>query len=646
MAMKKKMFHRILFVPLVFLTLTLLSFPFERNLVGSAVTITVPDDYGTIQSAVDNANSGDTIFVRNGIYIENVVINKTLTLIGENSSSTIIDGGGLGSVVTVAARNVGISGFTIQNTSVGYPNSGIRLVNSSWYCILQDNILTADYVGILLDSSLGSLLEGNQVVNAHYGIYLLNSPGNRILDNNVSSDYAGLVMFSSDRCQIIENYVSNNTVGVSVSACSANVFYHNNFVKNSYQVTFTSDIYSNTWDNDYPSGGNYWSGYSGRDLYMGRYQNITGSDGIGDYPNQLTVNNVDRFPFMNPISIFHDVAVLSVVPSASRVYQGQTINVSVVVANFGNFSETFTVSVYNVNGSNETLVSTEPVTALGGNAQATVTFEWNTLASTPGSYTIKAQANSVAGEKNLANNVLYSGTVAIIEPSHDVAVLSVVPSASRVYQGQTVNISVVVSNVGSYVESFNVTAYYDDFVIGQQSVATLGVGNEFNLIYSWNTTGVEPDRDYPIRAEATGVVGEVNLENNVLFGGSVRVRSLALGAIGISQLVPSDQMGNPVSSFGKGGIGYFKVAVNNTSFDSEVVLVTVNIYDSSSSTLGVVSFRGSIMPGVYTYVLGLPIPSTAYAGTAIVYADTFTDWPSAGGLAYGPEKSATFQISG
>jgi hypothetical protein len=86
--------------------------------------------------------------------------------------------------------------------------------------------------------------------------------------------------------------------------------------------------------------------------------------------------------------------------------------------------------------------------------------------------------------------------------------------------------------------------------------------------------------------------------------------------------------------------------VNSTSDESEIVLVTVNVYDSSSVSLGVVSFKGLIMPGTSTFILGIPIPSAAHTGTARVYANTFTDWPFKGGLPYGPEKSATFQILG
>jgi hypothetical protein len=78
--------------------------------------------------------------------------------------------------------------------------------------------------------------------------------------------------------------------------------------------------------------------------------------------------------------------------------------------------------------------------------------------------------------------------------------------------------------------------------------------------------------------------------------------------------------------------------------DSETVLVTVNVYDVSNTTLGVVSFKGSVLSGISTFILGLPISSTASRGTAMVYADAYTDWPYYGGVPLSAEVSASFQI--
>jgi nitrous oxidase accessory protein len=636
--------RRVSSVLMLFLVLAVLSLPFSRfSANAEPKTLIVPDDTPTIQSAVDIADPGDTIFVRNGTYLENVLINKAVTISGENKTSTIVDGVGSGSAFTISASSVIVANFTIQNSAVGFPNSGIRMLNASW-CTVRDNVLSNDFVGILLEASYGNVVERNSVAGAQYGIYLLNSPGNRIIDNILSANYAGFVLYSTASCQIAGNTVNNNTVGISMTGSIGNSIYYNNFMTNSYQTSLYGDILSNTWDNGYPFGGNYWSDYRGPDIYKGPFQNITGSDGIGDLAYQIKVNNTDRFPFMDPVTIFHDIAIFNVLPSTSKIYQGQTVSISVVAANLGNYTETFPLSIYYVKDSVETLISTGSVTDLATHTNKTVTFTWDTTGVTLGNCTIKAQTGTVEGDKNLTSNIAYSAVITVTERFHDVAVLTVTASAPKVYQGQTLNISVTVGNVGNYTESFTVKAYYDDSVIGQQSVSALEIGSQATLVYSWNTTDVESGKEYPLKAEASGVSGEVNLSNNVLVDGSIKVRSFELDAIKIAQVTPSDHLGNPVSNFNKGAISYFKVTVNNTSGESEIVLVTVNVFDSFSSSMGVVSFKGLIMPGISVFILGLPISNTAHTGIATVYANTFTDWPFAGGLPYSPEKSATFQI--
>jgi hypothetical protein len=237
----------------------------------------------------------------------------------------------------------------------------------------------------------------------------------------------------------------------------------------------------------------------------------------------------------------------------------------------------------------------------------------------------------------LQDGYVYSGV-------RDVAVVSVVVSPTTVYVGQVVAVNVTVLNNGTSSETFSVTAYYNSSFIGVTGVSGLAVGSSVSLAFSWDTTGVAADNAYVVRAEAGAVPGEVNLGNNVMFDGSVLVRSYVLHTIAVADVVPCNQSGYAASSFAAGSLGYFKVRVNNTSVDSETVLVTVNVYDVSDTTLGVVSFKGSVLPGISTFILGLPISSTASRGTANVYADTYTDWPYYGGVPLSPEVSASFEI--
>jgi hypothetical protein len=227
---------------------------------------------------------------------------------------------------------------------------------------------------------------------------------------------------------------------------------------------------------------------------------------------------------------------------------------------------------------------------------------------------------------------------------HDVAVVNVSVSSTRVYKGQPVQINVTVKNNGDYSETFNVTSYYDERVIGTIIVSGLAAGSNFTVSFIWNTSDVEPDKTYTIKAQAASVPGETNLGNNMLSDGNVTVSSYPIFLIKIMSVIPCNQSGYPSTSFEVGSIGYFKVTVNNTSFNAEPILVTVNVYDSSNTTLGVVSFKGSLMPGISTFILGLPISSSSSSGTAKVYANAYTDWLYFGGVCYCPEVSAAFEI--
>jgi len=74
-------------------------------------------NYSTIQEAIDDASDGDIVFVYDDSspYVENVVVNKSINLIGEDKYSTAIDGDMSGDGILVTADWVNISGFTIQN---------------------------------------------------------------------------------------------------------------------------------------------------------------------------------------------------------------------------------------------------------------------------------------------------------------------------------------------------------------------------------------------------------------------------------------------------------------------------------------------------------------------------------------------------
>ena len=109
--------------------------------------------------------------------------------------------------------------------------------------------------------------------------------------------------------------------------------------------------------------------------------------------------------------------------------------------------------------------------------------------------------------------------------AHDVAVIQVTPSATIVYVGQVVNVTVVVRNEGTTNETFEVALYWNETLIGTQTVVDLTPDTEKILKFNWNTTGALPDVNYAIKAEVSVVPGETVTTNNIHINGVVKVRS-------------------------------------------------------------------------------------------------------------------------
>jgi parallel beta-helix repeat protein len=144
-------------------------------------------NYTSIQDAIDDAMPGYTIFVYDGIYTEQVVIDKTLNLIGESKGATIVDGNAIEDVVNASADWVNVTGFTLRNSGSGFTDAGIELYYAK-NCQV-DNIT-------VLDTSLGVFLfhsDSNVVVDVRTrsnsdGINLLSANGNLLANIDASNN--------------------------------------------------------------------------------------------------------------------------------------------------------------------------------------------------------------------------------------------------------------------------------------------------------------------------------------------------------------------------------------------------------------------------------------------------------------------------
>lgn len=266
-----------------------------------------PADFHTIHEALDAADSGDTIQVKAGIYYEHLVINKAVSLIGENKETTIIDGNRTGDIVQVQVLegNVTITGFTVRNSGPYWPDDGIIIHYGNNCNISLNNIVNNTY-GIEIWSSGNSIVGNNISANSGDGIRLSNSNNNRIAGNNFeANEWNGIRLESSPNNNILKNNIKGNILnGLYLYFSSNNTVIHNNFVDNVGQQAIAIQSYNSIWDNGYPSGGNYWNDHFLIDSRHGPGQNQTGSDGISDEPYQIDPDNYDHYPFMGPFTAF------------------------------------------------------------------------------------------------------------------------------------------------------------------------------------------------------------------------------------------------------------------------------------------------------------------------------------------------------
>ena len=198
--------------------------------------------YSSIQEALNNASPGDTILVSAGIYYENVVVNKSLSLIGENSETTLIDGNSIGNVMSITASNVNIMDFSVQNSATAFKSGGIYM--SSWgnnvsHNVVKNSLGVPEACGIWLDNSSHNTVYDNSIFsNGLAGIYLEDSSNNTISHNHVfSNPYEGIFLVSSHGNIISGNNISSNMdVGIYLMGSENNTVSYNDAINNGIAI--------------------------------------------------------------------------------------------------------------------------------------------------------------------------------------------------------------------------------------------------------------------------------------------------------------------------------------------------------------------------------------------------------------------------
>ena len=143
---------------------------FDENSQGWNIT-----KFNNIQDAIDAVAGSGTIFVYNGSYNENLIIDKPLNLIGEDKHTTEIIGDGNGDVIKIFDE-ITISGFTIINSGMSQDNSAIKIYSKM--NIIKNNTIKENNYGIKIETSAENDIIEN-VINK-----------NNFINNNINTvDY-------------------------------------------------------------------------------------------------------------------------------------------------------------------------------------------------------------------------------------------------------------------------------------------------------------------------------------------------------------------------------------------------------------------------------------------------------------------------
>jgi nitrous oxidase accessory protein len=267
--------------------------------------------YSSIQDVVDNATDGSTVYVSSGYYSENLVINKSINLVGENMETAIIDGMSNGTVVYVGSDNVSISDFKLQfsgcscsyyygvdvesgrqnisiiNNNIFSDSTGILVKKGQDIIIARNNITFSRDYPILIEDSIGVQILKNSVTDNLNQIDIANSTQMVIANNKMMNNgNGGIALTNSNNNTLSGNIIASNSLnGLYLSQSDYNVIVRNSLQSNGRNVYVRNS--TDYWDDGFE--GNYWSNYTGVDA---------DKDGVGDTPFVLDANNVDHHPLI------------------------------------------------------------------------------------------------------------------------------------------------------------------------------------------------------------------------------------------------------------------------------------------------------------------------------------------------------------
>jgi parallel beta-helix repeat protein len=269
----------------IIVLIAFLTFAFANagNAVATAITVSngtdLAADFTSIQAAVNAANPGDEIIVKPGIYIENLEINKSLSILSESGrpSDTIIQAADnskdvfgiwandviikgfsiTGPESASGVHLVGVTGCLIEHNVLSNNSCGIDLYMFSSGNMLMDNDISYGLIGISLSDSLNNTLENNSLLYCNDGISLFDSPNNTLKNNTISENEKGISLTGESNGNLLTGNTLkfNSQAGLHIYETSGNMIY-NNYLNNTVNVNSEMVVGENLWNTTKSEGTN------------------------------------------------------------------------------------------------------------------------------------------------------------------------------------------------------------------------------------------------------------------------------------------------------------------------------------------------------------------------------------------------------
>lgn len=267
------------------------------HIINTTVHFVIRDSY--IEDGGSNYDGINCNEVYNGTISNNTILDNNYGIYLEKCNSTLIKNNNV-------SNSGGIRLKWCYNNKVcdniGYNNhwSFIDIGLSQYNEITNNKPLSGNTLGIsLMGGAENNSIKGNYILDGQRGLNLHDCSNNILESNFLYKNDIGIQLGGAENNTLIENDIINNDEGFCVDWNGHdNLIYHNNLIQNNNQVEVIHG--ENIWDNGYPSGGNYWSDYSGVDKRKGPDQNKPGSDGIGDTEYVVSGSDIDDYPLMKP----------------------------------------------------------------------------------------------------------------------------------------------------------------------------------------------------------------------------------------------------------------------------------------------------------------------------------------------------------